>query len=1031
MPISYSDNTSSITGMNEKTELMSMSENHGQCRGRRPALGGGSRVGGLLALLVLVTALLISASVSMGVERADAALQIDSIGGSAVGPDGRPLTQAGAHPDVTTTFETNVDENDLYGGPAENFKDVFTDLPPGLIIDPSATPTCTQTVLAQNSGPCPAASQVGVITIRWGRNLDLLRLPLYNMVPPVGVPGRLGANFANVLVLIDATVRSGGDYGISAVIRDSSQSQPAQLASVTLWGVPADASHDARRGNAGVGVDATRRPFVSNPSNCSAGLLSTTIRMNSWAQPNVFVAASFDHDFDGNPLQVTGCENVSFDPSLTARPQSHAADTPTGLDVALTIPQNTDPDGLATALLDRATVNLPEGMVVNPSSADGLAGCSPAQIGLDNADDPSCPDASKIGTTTIDTPLLTEPLEGGIYLAKQNENPFGSTLALYLVAKGSGVVIKLPGKIIPDPVTGRLKTVFDDNPQLPFRSLKLHFKGGSRAPLVNPPTCGTKTTTAEFVPWSAADKDHPTSSELKTSSDAFEITSGPNGTPCAATLADRPFAPTVAAGLTNPAAGSSSAFVVDLVRPAGNQELGGLDVTLAPGVLGNIGSVPLCPEAQAAAGTCDAGSRVGSTTVGVGAGSAPVSIPQAGKSPTAVYLAGPYKGAPYSLSIVVPAQAGPFDLGNVVVRAAIFVDPIDAHVTVRSDELPTILQGIPLAMQSINVTLDRVGFMVSPTNCNPMRIDALVRSTQGKTANPSSNLQMSNCSALALKPELALSLSGKGQTTDGKHPAVSARLTQKAGQANLKKVKVTLPLSLALDPDNANGLCEFVDGTKAEPTCPKNSIVGTATATTPILNEPLTGPVYFVKNIRKDAKTGREIRTLPKLVIPLVGQNGVKLTLTGTSDVVDDQLVTTFDNVPDAPVSSFKLDIIGGKGGILTVSGADICKATQIADQQINGQNNKTATTDVYIQTPACPLKVLSKKVGKRSVTLKVGGLSAGKVTVTGRGIKKTTKTITKSTVATITAKRTKGKPGKVTVSFDPAGPAKAHKTTK
>jgi AcrR family transcriptional regulator len=236
---------------------------------------------------------------------------------------------------------------------------------------------------------------------------------------------------------------------------------------------------------------------------------------------------------------------------------------------------------------------------------------------------------------------------------------------------------------------------------------------------------------------------------------------------------------------------------------------------------------------------------------------------------------------------------------------------------------------------------------------------------------------------------------------------------------------------LALDPDNANGLCEFADGSKSTPTCPKASIVGTATATTPILDEPLSGPVYFVKNIRKDPKSGREIRTLPKLVIPLVGQNGVKLTLTGTSDVVDDQLVTTFDNIPDAPVSSFKLNIIGGKGGILTVSGTDICKATQVADQQIDGQNNKNADTDIYIQTPSCALKVLSKKVGKSSVAVKVGGLSAGKVTVTGRGIKKTTKTITKSTVATITAKRSKGKPGKVTVSFDPTGPAKAHKTTK
>jgi hypothetical protein len=321
--------------------------------------------------------------------------------------------------------------------------------------------------------------------------------------------------------------------------------------------------------------------------------------------------------------------------------------------------------------------------------------------------------------------------------------------------------------------------------------------------------------------------------------------------------------------------------------------------------------------------------------------------------------------------------------------------------------------------------------MVNPTSCAAKAISARLSAAGGQSVPVTKRFQVGDCASLALKPELALSLSGKGQTVDGKHPAISAMLTQPEGQANLKKVRVALPLSLALDVDNANGLCEFVDGSKVTPTCPAASIVGTATAVTPILDEPMTGPVYFVKNVRKDPKSGRDIKTLPKLVVPLVGQNGVKLTLTGTSDVEDDQLVTTFDNIPDASVSSFKLDINGGKGGILTVSGTDICKSTQIAGQKIIGQNNKGADADVYIQTSACPLKVLSKKVDAKSVTLKVGGLSAGKVTVTGKGIKKTTKTITKSTVATMTAKRTKGTPGEVTVSFDPAGPAKVRKTTK
>jgi hypothetical protein len=360
------------------------------------------------------------------------------------------------------------------------------------------------------------------------------------------------------------------------------------------------------------------------------------------------------------------------------------------------------------------------------------------------------------------------------------------------------------------------------------------------------------------------------------------------------------------------------------------------------------------------------------------------------------------------------------------------VDPIDAHVTVDSDPIPTMLLGVPLNIQKINVMVDRPGLMVHPTNCNPMQIAARITSAQGSTADVANRFQIGDCGRLALKPKLGLSLSGKGQSTDGKHPGVDATLTQPPGQSNLKKVRVALPLSLALDPDNANGLCEFADGSKAEPTCPKTSIVGTATATTPILNQPLTGPVYFVKNIRKDPKSGREIRTLPKLVIPLVGPNGLKLTLTGTSAVEDEQLVTTFDQIPDAPVSSFKLTITGGKGGILVVSGdkADICKSTQIAQQQINGQNGKQANADITIQTPACPTKIISKKITPKTVVVKIGGLGAGKVTITGRGIKRTTKTITKATVATITVKRTKARLDKVKVSFLPAGAKKAKTAT-
>jgi hypothetical protein len=467
------------------------------------------------------------------------------------------------------------------------------------------------------------------------------------------------------------------------------------------------------------------------------------------------------------------------------------------------------------------------------------------------------------------------------------------------------------------------------------------------------------------------------------------------------------FAPSLTAGTANPVGGAFSPFALSIEKPDGNADIDGLSMSLPTGLLAKL--------------TGNIGTQVGTVTAFAGPGSSPFALP--GR----VFLEGAYGDAPFSLRVEVPAKAGPFDLGTVTVRQKIYVDPIDAHVTVVSDPVPTIVSGVPVRLQRLDVNVDKAGFIINPTSCAAKEIKGNLHSIAGNTAALSVRFQVGSCSDLTLKPNLDLTLSGKGQTTDGKHPAVTANLTQPAGQANLKNVRVTLPLSLALDTDNANGLCEFVDGSRVTPTCSRNSIVGTATATTPILDEPLSGPVYFVKNIRKDAKSGRDIRTTPKLVIPLTGQNGVKLTLTGTSDVEDDQLVTTFSNIPDAPVSSFKLNIIGGKGGILAVSGTDICKSTQIADQRINGQNNKQANTDIYIQTPSCPTKILSKTITKTTVKLKIGGLGAGKVTITGRGIKKTTKTITKSTVATITAKRIgHTKPGAFKVKFTKAKAAVA-----
>ena len=926
---------------------------------------------------------------------------------------GRETRQAGGHPDISTSIDFTSVPSSLGGARAAgNPKDISVDLPAGLVGDPTAVPTCSPKLVGDVilGAQCPPETQVG--TVDFSPSYGVLPLgnnsgvPIYNVDAPVGSPGRFAFNVNGVVVNLDPVVHADGGYAITANIHDLSQSLAVVATRLTLWGVPADPLHDPLRRDprAGFGVPsrAAPRPFITAPTACSGQSLQTSLRVNSWQQPQMVHEASFDRDFAGTPFIVSGCESLSFAPEVKVTPSVATPDSPTGLDVDIVSPQNLDnAPGLAAAQLRDVTVTLPQGLTINPGAADGLAGCSDAELGLGTDAEVTCPAASKIGTVTAVSPLLEDDLMGGVYIRTQASSDPESgdmfRMALVLQNKERGILVKLAGRIRVNELTGRIVNEFDDNPQIPVERVQLHLKTGPRAPLATPGTCGPKANDVRLTSWAGHDV---------TRHSGFDIA-------CTAGLGG--FAPTFAAGTTTSAAGAFSPFAVAITKPDGNAAVSGLSMTLPAGLLASLKG--------------NLNTQVGTVTAFAGPGSNPFALP--GK----VFLEGAYGDAPFSLRVVVPAKAGPFDLGEVVVRQKIYVDPIDAHVTVVSDPVPTIVKGVPVRLQRLEVNVDKPGFVVNPTSCSAKSIGGVLKSVADQTAPVSVRFQVGDCASLALKPSLALSLSGKGQTTDGKHPAVTANVTQPAGQANLKRVRVALPLSLALDPDNAasDGLCSFVEGSKPDPKCPASSVVGKATATTPILDEPLSGPVYFVKNERKDPKSGRSIKTTPKLVIPLVGQNGVKLTLTGESTVVDDRLVTTFNNIPDAAVSSFKMDIIGGKKGILVISGekADICKSTQIADQQIDGQNNKQADADVFIQTPSCALKVLSKKVGKSSVAVKVGGLGAGKVTVTGRGIKKTTKTISKSTVATITVKRTKGKPGKVTVSFDPTGPAKARKTTR
>jgi hypothetical protein len=872
------------------------------------------------------------------------------------GPDGAPETQAGAHPyELSTRIDlANATRVAPDAGPSdigiEDLKDVAVDLPLGFLGSALATPTCTFAQLSADiAGGCPADTVVGTIYSQPdGADSQIGKFgspaKIFNLVPEHGVAAEFG--FVDALaaphVLYASVVPTPAGYVLRTTSPDIPQVSLTSIA-ITFFGNP----------TAKDGSGTTPAALFTNPSSCSGQPLVTTIHMDSWQHQGRIGADGTPDLSDPNWVSatsssppVTGCNKLQFNASMTVQPDTAVADSASGLDFELKVPQSTDPDTLATPPLKKAVVTLPAGVSVNPAAADGLAACSPAQIALSSAAEPSCPDASKIGTVALQSPLLPGTLTGSIFLASQDDNPFHTLLAGYIVVDDptTGVVIKIPGRLDPDPVTGQITGTFDNNPQFPFSDLKLHFFGGNRGELATPESCGTFTTTSQLTPWSA-----PDSGPAATPSDTFNIDSG-----CVTG-----FAPTFAAGVTNVQAGASSPFTLSFSRSDTDQNLHGLSVTLPPGLLAKVAGVPLCSDSDANAGTCPGGSQVGSVTSGAGVGPHPLFLP--GKA----YLTGPYKGAPYGLAVAVPAVAGPFDLGMVVVRQALNIDPTDAHATAVSDPFPTILQGIPLRIRRVDVKLDRPGFMLNPTSCDPMAITASLTSTGGLTAPVSSRFQVGGCSDLPFAPKLKIGLSGgRSQMTPGKHPSLTATYTQAAGQANTRGVKVALPLSLALDPNNSQHVCDH-DAAAAvhggDVPCPASTIVGTATAVTPLLPNPVSGKVYLVQGIRF-SKTGRKIRTLPTLLLPLRGPDGVALDLRAQSAVVAKKLVTTFGTVPDAPVSSFKLTITGGRKGILTVTGnKTFCAQPKAATVTETAQSGKQNSPTVTLTSPCSKVKAKHK----------------------------------------------------------------------
>lgn len=896
----------------------------------------------------------------------------------ALDESGEDFTRAGGHPAMATTSISFERVRTKFLGvankdrPVEQVRNAIGEVPPGFIGNPEAIPDVCPNVADLFKFSCPPGSVVGELALQAigegtaEDGLTFKPLALYAIQPEDGVPAQFAAiepTVKGVYVLTPKLLPDKG-YAIGVKAVGVPTVLPLEDLRVTICGYGANFVNVGpdlfrsckRKGDPG----AYKKPFWTSQTECAVANPATIFSVDSWADPGDVKTAT------ALSPKMTECASVPFTPDLKLNPTNTQAESASGLNVSLTVPTDglEDPNGIAQAHLKKTVVTLPKGMSLNPGAADGLGACTQAQLGMVNGvpnDNPvQCPNSSKVGTAVVKTPILKETLEGGIYLAKQGDHPFpGDIAALYLVAesKERGVLIKLAGRVEIRP-GGQIVSTFDDNPQAPISSLELSFNSGPRAALLTPQKCGTYDIVSQLTPWSAADPDNPTPAETVTKTSSFTVASGPGGGPCP----DGSLKPAMKAGITNPIAGADTSFVLSLSRPEGSQRIDGLTVALPPGLTASLRGIPYCSDsalasisgalgtgaAEIANPSCPAASQVGSVSVGAGAGS-PFYV-STGKA----YLAGPYKGAPLSLAVVVPAVAGPFDLGTVVVRNALIVDPATAQITVKSDPLPTSLHNLPLDVRDIRVNVDRQAFTRAPTNCEAMSVNALVDGEDGASVPVSNRFQVGECGSLDFSPKLKLEY--KGQTKRTGNPALRAVLTQPGGQANISRTVVILPQGSFIDNAHINNPCTRAQF--AAEACPSSSILGRATAWSPLLDEPLSGNVYFRSN-------GGE-RELPDVVASLRGQ--VSVELVGFVDSIQNKksgtsrVRNTFAVVPDAPVSKFELNLKGGKVGLIENS-KNLCKQKNVATVKMAAHNGLTQNTSPVVKT-SCGKK--NKKQKKR-----------------------------------------------------------------
>ncbi len=856
-------------------------------------------------------------------------------------------TLAGGHPTLRTSFSLESP------GSPEAAQNIFFNAPRGVFGNPDAITQCTSSDFALDQ--CPATSQAGLITIRANYEGDVEKLlgtaPIYNLIP-----GPNTALFAfivptlNIPIGIPVAVRTAGDYGLRFTVSNISELTPLASAELTFWGFPAEAGHDPERfpkGSPGnpagcpgalntecnanpTSSAITVHPLTINPTTCTEQPLTTSLEVQTYRDPNARSSKS------GSYPPTTDCERESFYPALYASTTTSQTDSPSGLNVNLSDPQ---PLGFAAtpSEISSATVTLPAGLTINPDAADGQTQCTEAEANFSSEGPAECPDSAKIGTFSIFSPALSGPLEGSVYIGEPHP---GSQYRLFLFASGFGINAKLVGTFRPDPTTGQVTAYFENLPQAPFEDFQLHLFSGERSLMATPTACAIYRVNANFVPWDAADP-------LEESSDVFGLESGPHGSECPGQI--RPFVPTLEADTSNPTAGAFSSFTLKLNREDGDQYLGKLNFTLPPGLTANLHGITYCPEADivAAANTpgkveqlnpsCPASSEIGTSDVAAGPGSHPFHA--YGK----IFMAGPFQGAPLSLVAVTPALAGPYDYGTVVVRVALHIDPLDAHVIADSETVPEIIGGIPLRLREIRVNIDREHLMINPTNCNPFSVASEGIGDQGTAASFSSYFQVANCAGLDFAPRMSITqLGGHKATKQGSDPSLRFDLNTQPGDANIKSVTVTLPKAFEIDQSHLGNICDRTELAADE--CKGKAAIGTVIDETPLLERPLEGPAYAVSGFGE----------LPHVVFILDGQ--VMLTPEAeSSSVQGGRLKTVVPIVPDAPIGSFRFTLFGGSQGYLANT-QSLCGAPTVSTIEFNAQNGKTLTQQVKTKT-ACKAK--------------------------------------------------------------------------